>query len=53
MTLKRDIVNLATQLALQETKSTGEDYTTAMSKAIEEACLRLGIKKEEYIKMFI
>lgn len=46
--LRKQVIALATALALQETAEKGTDYSEAITKALEEACKRLD--KEE-IKM--
>lgn len=51
--LKSKIINLAAELARQETDRTRKDYTSCISTALDEACLRLGVSKKEFIKMFI
>ncbi|WDU84227.1 hypothetical protein [Caloramator sp. Dgby_cultured_2] len=51
--LRKQVLNLATALALQETERTGEDYTRAINKALDEACIRLGVNHKDFIKMFI
>ncbi|MDO6353987.1 hypothetical protein Q3V94_02665 [Caloramator sp. CAR-1] len=51
--LRKQVIALATALALQETERTGEDYTRAINKALDEACIRLGVNHKDFIKMFI
>lgn len=50
--LRRKVIDLATSLALQETEKTGKNYKEAIPGALEEACVRLGISKENFIKAF-
>ncbi|SHF16996.1 hypothetical protein [Caloramator proteoclasticus] len=51
--IRKQVLSIATSLALQETERTGEDYSKALNKALDEACIRLGIEHKEFIKMFI
>ncbi|MDO6353550.1 hypothetical protein Q3V94_00435 [Caloramator sp. CAR-1] len=51
--LRKQVIALATALALQETERTGEDYTKAINRALDEACKRLGVNHKDFIKMFI
>lgn len=51
--LKNKVKNLAAELALQEAEETGKDYTECISKALDDACTRLGVNRKEFIKMFI
>lgn len=51
--MRKQVLSLATSLALQETAETGQDYSDVLPKALEEACLRLGIEHKEFIKLFI
>lgn len=51
--MRRKVIALATSLALQESEETGSDYTKCISKALDEACLRLGVNRKQFIKMFI
>lgn len=51
--IRKQVLSLATSLALQETERTGEDYSKALNKALDEAFLRLGIDHKEFIKMMI
>lgn len=51
--IRKQVLSLATSLALQETAEKGIDYSEAISKAIDEACERLNVKHKEFIKMFI
>jgi hypothetical protein len=50
--LKRQVINLATILALRESES-GQDYTKCISNALDEACYRLNIDRKQFIKMFV
>jgi hypothetical protein len=51
--LRKKVIELTATLALGDTEKTGEDYKTAISKALEESCKRLDISNKEFIKMFI
>jgi len=51
--IRKQVLSLATSLALQETAEKGIDYSEAISKAIDEACKRLNVEHKEFIKMFI
>lgn len=51
--LKRNVKNLAAELALQEAERTGKDYHECISGALDEACKRLGVNRKEFILMFI
>lgn len=50
---RKQVLSLATSLALQETAEKGIDYSEAISKALDEACKRLNIEHKDFIKMFI
>lgn len=45
--------NLVYSLAMQESARSGKDYTECISKASDEACIRLGISIDRFIKMFL
>lgn len=51
--MRKKVIALATSLALQESERIGSDYTKCINKALDEACLRLGIDRKEFIRMFI
>ena len=51
--IRRKVIALATSLALQESERTGSDYTKCISKALDEAFLRLGMGRREFIRMFL
>lgn len=51
--MRRNVLSLATSLALQESAEKGTDYTKAIPVALEEACIRLGIDRKQFIKMFL
>lgn len=51
--IRKMVINLATSLALQESREAGENYTKVISKSLDEACIRLGIEHKDFIKMFI
>lgn len=51
--IRKQVLSLATSLALQETTEKGTDYSEAISKALDEACKRLNIEHKDFIKMFI
>ncbi|GIW49182.1 MAG: hypothetical protein KatS3mg079_658 [Caloramator sp.] len=51
--LRKQVLALATSLALQETERTGEDYSKVIPKALVEACKRLNIEHKDFIKLFI
>ena len=51
--LRRKVINLASSLAYEETKETGEDYNVVISKSLQEACKRLDIDHKQFIKLFI
>lgn len=51
--IRRQVLALATSLALQTTGEQGIDYTQAISAALDEACLRLSIDKKQFIKLFV
>lgn len=44
------IVNLASELIIQEVEETGKTYTECIEGAVEEACIRLGVSKDEIYK---
>lgn len=49
--LRKKVINTATALALQEINQTGQAYTKALSKALNEACIRHDVSRKEFIKM--
>lgn len=51
--LRKRVINTATALALQETERIGQAYTKALSKALNEACIRHDVSRKEFIKMFL
>lgn len=51
--LRKRVINLAAKLAQQESEESGQEYTKCISKALDEACLRLGVNRNQFIKMFI
>lgn len=51
--LKSRVIQLASSLAQQIAERNGQDYTKCISKGLEEACVRLGISRKDFIKMFI
>jgi ubiquitin len=51
--IKLKVKNLAAELARQEVERTGKDYHKCISNALDEACERMGIKRKEYIRLFI
>lgn len=53
MELRNKVINLVCKSAQQEAESTGKDYRECISKALDEACIRLGISRKDFIKMFI
>jgi hypothetical protein len=46
-------IQLASSLAQQESEKSGQSYTKCISKGLDEACIRLGVSKKDFIKMFI
>ncbi|TDT63402.1 hypothetical protein [Fonticella tunisiensis] len=50
--MRRNVLSLATSLALQASAEQGVDYTKAIPGALEEACLRLGVDRKKFIRMF-
>lgn len=51
--LRRKVINLAAKLAQREAEESGQDYTKCISKALDEACIRLGVNRKQFIKIFI
>jgi hypothetical protein len=51
--LRKKVINTAVSIALRETEKTGEDYSSIISKALNEACEKLGVERKEFIRMFI
>lgn len=41
------VVNLATDIVIKESEDSGKTYMECIDNAIEEACIRLGINKDE------
>jgi len=50
--LRRNVINLATSLAQQESQEKGVDFTTAIPGAIYEACERLDVDRRTFIRLF-
>lgn len=50
--LRSKVLSIATALALQKSAEDGTDYSQAIPEAMEEACKRLGVTKNIFIKMF-
>jgi hypothetical protein len=51
--LRRKVVNIAAELAQQEVERTGKDYKACIDKALDEACIRLGVNRKQFIEMFL
>lgn len=51
--MRSRVINLTCKIAQQEAERTGKSYKECISRALDEACLRLGINTKEFIKMFI
>lgn len=44
--LRRKVINLATELAQEEVERTDKDYKVCIDKALDEACIRLGVNRK-------
>lgn len=51
--LRRKVVNLAAELAQQEVEEKGKSYTECISNGLDAACIRLGVSRKQFIRMFL
>jgi len=51
--MRRKVIVLAINIALQESETNGKDYCDSINDALDEACLRLEVSRKEFIRMFL
>ncbi|MFX0547934.1 hypothetical protein ACOAKC_01235 [Hathewaya histolytica] len=52
MSLKNEVLSLACNIAQDTSERTGKDYEECMSWALDEACRRLNVRAEQFIRLF-
>lgn len=51
--IKREIKELAYELAHEEANKTGKSYSECISLGLDRACKILKVNRKEFIKMFV
>ena len=53
MKLRKQVIDLAVEIALEESKTSNRRYSECVSIALDKACSILKVNRKQFIRMFI